>query len=356
MKTMAVSALAFSAICTIAAAMIVSRPSDANAGPAPCDAATIHALENSTQPVTIACSVTLKPGEQMRSPVIISGSAASGTLIDCKSGGIRPDAADEVALTIASVRRGRDEWDAPRHIVVRNCTIDGAIRIVGMGINGEAETVRLSSLSAGHTARAQAAAPSDISLSNLRIATRNAIPLYVGPGTTGLTVTGSTFSGNSGSVAIYLDAESGGNTIAGNDFKLTTSGRELIAVDGSAHNGISGNTFENATHGGIFLYRNCGEGGTIRHQPPEYNTISDNLFVYGDRSFMSWWATKPAVWLGSRQGGRSYCFHDAGHPFGSSLNSRDEARHNIVANNREKGGSPSLFVDDDADNKLVGNR
>jgi hypothetical protein len=259
-------------------------------------------------------------------------------------------------VTIASIHQSDGGWDAPKHISVRNCIIEGAIRVIGMGENGEAEPVRQSSLSVGHTERAQAAAPSDIELSDLKISTNGAIPLYAGPGTTKLTVTNSTFSGDSGSVGIYLDAESADNTITNNHFELVTKSREVIAVDGSARDVITGNTFDNPVHGGIFLYRNCGEGGTIRHQSPQRNTIGNNLFRYTDHGLTSWRTTKPAIWLGSRQGNRSYCVHDATRPFGSSLSSRDEATYNVVRDNRVEGGTTSLIVDNDEGNQVVGNR
>ena len=321
-----------------------------------CDAGTVAALQNSREPVPVGCSLTLSAAAVIRAPILLSGSQASGSIIDCRGGVINPGATDEVALTIASVRRKDRQWDAPRRIVIRNCILEGAIRVIGMGVNGEAEPVRQSSLSPGHTERAQAAAPSDILLTDLKVTTKSAIPLYAGPGTTKLTVSRSTFSGMSGSVGVYLDAESAENTIEDNHFDLTTKSREIIALDGSARNTITENTFKNPVHGGVFLYRNCGEGGTIRHQAPQYNTITRNVFHYRDQSLISWWTAKPALWLGSRQGNRSYCFHDAARPFGSSLNARDEAQHNVVSDNWIDGGSPSLIVDDDTDNQITGNR
>ena len=39
------------------------------------------------------------------------------------------------------------------------------------------------------------------------------------------------------------------------------------------------------------------------------------------------------IWLGSRQGRRSYCEDDAGYPFGSSVDNRDFADHNTVQRN-----------------------
>jgi hypothetical protein len=129
---------------------------------------------------------------------------------------------------------------------------------------------------------AQAAAPSNVLLSNLTIEGVQRVPLYLSPGVTRVTIENSKFIGNTVSTVIYLDAESAYNTIRNNTFNVEGSStfrvREVIAVDGSAHNQITDNTFEKAVGGGVYLYRNCGEGGTVRHQSPQYNVIEDNNF------------------------------------------------------------------------------
>ena len=208
-------------------------------------------------------------------------------------------------------------------ITIKRCKINGSIRTIGLGHNGEAPGVKASSTTLGHTARAQAAAPKNTVLYAVTITGHGRIPLYLGPGTTRLTMSDSTIKGRSDSVALYLDAESGHNIFRNNTFALTSSSREVIAVDGSADNQLLGNTIS-ASNGGIYLYRNCGEGGTVRHQPPQNNFIAgntiDNTGGYG-------------IWLGSRNGGRFYCNDDAGFPFGSSQDDGDFADDNIVRDN-----------------------
>ena len=148
-------------------------------------------------------------------------------------------------------------WDVPEKITVRNGRIRGSIRIFGQGVNGEAPKVRESSHREGHTARAQAAAPKGIVLENLQIEANHRIPLYLGPGVTGVTVRNCTFTGWSASTTVYLDAESGGNRIEGCAFEVK-SAREVMAIDGSATNVITGNQFLKTPFGGIYLYRNPG--------------------------------------------------------------------------------------------------
>ena len=131
---------------------------------------------------------------------------------------------------------------------------------MGLGANGEAPLVRESSQRLGHTGRAQPAAPRGIVLEDLQIEADLRIPLYLGPGVTGVEVRHCVFTGSSASVALYLDAESARNTIENCTFDVR-AGREVLAVDGSADNTIVGNRFARAAYGGIYLYRNCGEGG-----------------------------------------------------------------------------------------------
>jgi hypothetical protein len=184
-------------------------------------------------------------------------------------------------------------------------------------------------------------------LENLQIEADHRIPLYLGPGVTGVMVRNCTFTGWSGSTTVYLDAESGGNRIEGCTFNVR-SGREVIAVDGSATNKIVGNRFLRVDYGGIYLYRNCGEGGTVRHQAPQGNVIENNFFNIKDLRSGSY-----GVWLGSRQGRRSYCEDDAGYPFGSSIDNRDFADHNILRGNIFQPDSDRAIRDDGADNRVM---
>jgi parallel beta-helix repeat protein len=148
----------------------------------------------------------------------------------------------------------------------------------------------------------------------------------------------STIKGRSDSVALYLDAESGFNIIRNNTFDITGASREIIAVDGSANNQLLTNTIKQASNGGIYLYRNCGEGGTVRHQAPQSNLIAgntiNNIGGYG-------------IWLGSRNGGRLYCKDDAGFPFGSSKNDGDFADNNTVRDN-----NAGIIKDDGTHNRI----
>jgi parallel beta-helix repeat protein len=198
---------------------------------------------------------------------------------------------------------------------------------MGMGRNGQAPEVRESSHKEGHTQRAQAAAPTGILISGVEIEAARGIPIYLAPGVTRVTIENSKLTGWSSSVGIYLDAESANNVIRNNTFSLR-AGREVIAVDGSADNRIESNRFEHLSYGGIYLYRNCGEGGTVRHQTPHGNVIAGNRF---DTASLGLRAC--GIWLGSRNGRRYYRHDDDGYPFGSSVDDRDFADDNTLTGN-----------------------
>lgn len=300
-----------------------------------CDTATrARILAPATPGDTVAvvtCSLHLGPGERITRHVLLEGSAASGATITCDGAAIGPGEAGtgltDFAVEIRSrpPAAGSTRWDRPTDIALRGCAILGHIRIWGMGMNGQGPMVRDSSRSLGHTERAQAAAPTRITLQDLTITAFGRIPVYAGPGVTAMRLTGSRLGGTSSSTAIYLDAESGGNTVADNAIDVRT-GREVIAVDGSAGNMITGNAIALHGEGGVRLYRNCGEGGTIRHQTPSDNVVTGNRFR-GAGFF-----AKPIL-VNSRNGWDIHCWEDSGYPFGSSSDNRDNGTGNTVEPN-----------------------
>jgi parallel beta-helix repeat protein len=232
----------------------------------------------------------------------------------------------------------------PENITIKNFTIKGSVRIIGLGINGEGELVRESSKNENHTEYAQSVAPKNIVFDNIKIEANVRTPFYVAPGCTNITLQNSELTGHTESVSIYLCCESANNTIQKNIIKTKTK-REAIAVDGSAHNIIQNNTFYFLDFGGIYLYRNLGEGGTIRHQTPSFNKIINNTFSY-DGSLKSKLNQLifPTIWLGSRSGVIKYFYmagskfknRDTSKPFGSSANPNDLASNNIVKGNLPK--------------------
>lgn len=265
----------------------------------------------------------------------------SGSVIDCKGKNFNGGKVTEIRVS-----------SSIRDVTIKNCRLKGSIRVLGLGMNGEDERVKESSHRLGHTERAQAAAPSNILLSDLEIEGVQRVPVYLAPGVTKVTIENSKFTGNTVSTVVYLDAESAHNTIRNNIFDVEGNSafrvREVIAVDGSAHNQITGNIFKRAVGGGIYLYRNCGEGGTVRHQSPQYNVIEDNTF---DLTGLNW--GNYGIWLGSRNGNRNYCSADDGYKFGSSVDNGDFADFNMVRINRFFDSDLDSTIKNDGKNNLI---
>ena len=280
--------------------------------------------------------------KQETEPYEVHKITKSNTRIDCKGKEFNNGKTTEIRV-ISDIE----------NITIKNCKLKGSIRVYGLGMNGEDEKVKESSHKEGHTERAQAAAPSNVLISNMKIEGVNRIPVYLAPGVTRVTVENSEFIGTTDSTVIYLDAESAYNTIYNNTFDVSGNFtlrqfriREVIAVDGSAHNTISGNKFKTAVGGGVYLYRNCGEGGTVRHQSPQHNLIENNDFNLSGLHINNY-----GIWLGARNGNRLYCNADEGHKFGSSVNDRDFANNNIVKDNKFSGSDRT--VKNDGENNVL---
>ncbi len=275
--------------------------------------------------VYINQSLTLPKNSKISKQLIFEGDQATNLIFDANGADIQ--ALYSQPSILISSKQQQDVWQVPHHITIKNATIKGALRIHGMAANGEGELLKQSSHQTGHTVRAQQAAPHHIQLDHLRLIAGKHNMMYLAPGVHHVTLKNSHFVGKTPALALYLDAESSHNTIENNQFDVQTKTREVIAIDGSAHNIIHRNTFINPQHGAIYVYRNCGEGGTVRHQAPEYNQITQNYFQVSSNSKL------PLVWLASRNGRRNYCDADQGYNFGSSMNNHDLATHNTVTQN-----------------------
>ncbi|WP_051559105.1 right-handed parallel beta-helix repeat-containing protein, partial [Allorhizobium undicola] len=306
--------------------------------------------------LALDCRASLSGQDLVTKELVFEGEKASGAGIDCHGGTIGipghvPKGAPPT-ITIRSEPQEDGGWSVPHDIHIRNCKIYGSIVIMGMGGNGEAEAVRLSSLTPGHTARAQMAAPHHIVIDNVTLVAAGPVPLYLAPGVHHVEFSHSIVTGHSKNTALYLDAESGQNVITGNRFEIGTRNREVIAVDGSAHNVISANSFVEPAGGGVFLYRNCGQGGTIRHQTPQYNQITGNHFLYREGA-----PSHPAIWLGSSSIGQAlYCYQDPSLPFGSGADNRSFADFNTVTGNDITGAGSETIRDAGASNTVGDNR
>ncbi|WP_419695432.1 right-handed parallel beta-helix repeat-containing protein [Mesorhizobium muleiense] len=295
--------------------------------------------------VEIKCNLTLPAGAVVTKRLSMRGPGASGVTIDCKGATINGRhwlTLDPPRETIV-VSGEQDEsgaWQGAENITVRNCVVQGSVRVFGVAVSNS-KLARMS-YEPNYTQTLQASGSKNIVFEHMTITAYGRNPFYIMPGVTRVTLRDSIIGGQSNGVAIYLDAESAENVIKDNEIGVSNS-REQFAIDGSARNLIVGNRFSGLNNGGIYLYRNCGERGVIRHQGPEDNVIIDNVFYY-DR----YRGDTPAVWIASRQNDLpGYCDEDEGSEVpnvGSSLDHLDHAKRAVVARNRFVARNPTELI------------
>jgi len=306
--------------------------------------------------VNINCNLKLKPTDVVTKYLIFEGEASSNITLDCNSALLKNvpvnSWVDRIIVTSRPINNhGIITWEPARNIIIKNCNVDGSIRVRGMAVNGEDINLKASSRLPGHTARVRFNAPYNIVLLHNKVIGIGRSPIYFAPGVHHSSIISSYISGKSNGSAIYLDAESGFNLIRDNVITVETKvkdsylwgwieiGREQISIDGSSNNKIINNYFTRLNHGGIYLYRNCGEGGNIRHQTPSYNQISNNIFYYN-----KYLGFLPSVWIASRNGRSDYCNLDKGYNLGSSINNNDLAKYNYVFQNQIYKLSPYFMI------------
>ena len=133
------------------------------------------------------------PNQVEASPYIEHIIATSDTIIDCSNGKF-----NEGRLTRIVIHSGTERL---RNITIRNCELKGSIRMYGLGLTGADQAVRESSRKQGHTERAQAAAPTNILISNVTIEEDGDIPVLLSPGVTHVTIENSTCTHSGGGAA-----------------------------------------------------------------------------------------------------------------------------------------------------------
>lgn len=306
----------------------------------------------------IDCPLTLRKEWTITKRLVFEGAKASGLTLDCQGATIG-DGADTDKIQVRSRKYKNNpadtqepwKWERPENVTIKNCQIIGSVRVWGMGTNGEAEDVRESSkreltASMNHRNRLRNNAPKHIVFDHVTITGLGRNPFYLSPGVTYTELINSEVKGKSDKVGIYLDAESAYNTIKNNSIHVETPedgwgkvpgvtdrGWPVMAIDASTGNKIMNNRFSSLNNGGIYLYRNCGEGGTIRHTTPSENLIINNIFYYNKYK-----GGKPAVYLSSRDYGLKerlgHCNDDDGRPYGSSASEKDFAKYNVVMQNQ----------------------
>lgn len=314
------------------------------------------------------CVPVLKPSDKLAG-ITFEGAKWNGMILDCKGADLGS------ALNIASAKINARTYSAPKNIQIRNCRV-GSIQVYGMvkGVSGGTDPAEFRSSSRQdelHPLRAQSWAPSNITFDNFEIYARGISSFYLSPGVSYVTLRNSKIVADrkedglpyqSAHSVVYFDAESSHNTFQNNTIDVPTAYREVMAIDGSSYNKVTGNKFKRYDHGGVFIYRNCGENGVVRHSKPMFNHIINNSFESSNTV-----NNLPAVYVSARTlrasaGLRSECpldRQDDGTPFsfGSSIDDRDRAIYNVVADNKVTGrSSESAYKSVESPNYIADNK
>lgn len=244
------------------------------------------------------------------------------------------------------------------NVVVRNCVISNfkKVGIVIASQTNSREKEQISEISERYMK-----APSGITIVNCKIHDIGNSGIYVADYVENISIIDSTIMKNRGT-SIYLDFSSRNNIIRGN--KIIENGfasdrkwrkwprvREGIAVDSSAGNLIEGNIISGNAAGGIFLYKNCGEGWLVDHKTPihwqssDHNQIANNII--SDMPIGVWVAQRQSVDLAFARCHDPYYFE------GKIV--LDEAKHNVISGNELKNLDLGVRVEDD-DNAVISNR
>lgn len=269
----------------------------------------------------------------------------SGRVIDCATSSQFSGGFDGIFIKSTDPDESTSDWRRPQNITIRNCEIRGSVQIWGIGPHYTEEgfkDLKKHSTNANFTALARRSAPTEIFFDQCIFRLTRATGIYVGVGSTFVSIRNSSLLFDADSyteptkqVVIYLDHESSSNTIQGNYFNIETRNgaghemrtRELIAIDGSSDNLIANNYITGLENGGIFLYRNCGERGVVRHGLPVNNKIIENVFYYNTHN------DGGAIVFGSRANVTSYCGDEKDSMFGSGPSNQSFVLSNYAYDN-----------------------
>jgi len=241
---------------------------------------------------------------------------------------------------------GEPRWSRPANVTLRNLKIMGSVGIIGMV--GTPTTTN----EAAYVAQFRNNAPRNIVFDRVTITGPQCsdkgeksdyggacVPLYLFPGVSYFQMLNSEINGSDiRGTNIYLADMSYRNTFRNNIISGGTSHREAIAIDGSSENIIVNNHFQGTlNHGGIYLYRNCGEKNSTPHGTPSSNTIINNFFYYDKFGGYTNGELTPSIFVASRNGKGTSTYTCPPNFF-------DNARFNVVMQNQIKKLSPDLMI------------
>lgn len=302
----------------------------------PLDTATIRSKDSGDNENKFAVMLSFEPGNCGLEPL------SDGEYVD-ELGGVK------------------SSCDPVKNVKINNCRVRGRVSARSFG----GDLFELSSVRSDHVERLQASAAQHVSLTGMQIQGRYKGAIHLLPGVHHFNIEDSEILGGFHSMTIHLPADGGWNVIKNNRitgqrkidaaiFSYDNKEREVISIDSSEHNRIINNHISDMSFGGIHLYRNCGESGSVRHRIPQYNQIINNVFDYSSGR-----QSEPTIFIGTRDdisntvgGVKRYCSDDTGEsdrPYpsndvreywdnttvlSSSESNDDWAQNNVIAENQ----------------------
>ncbi len=294
--------------------------------------------------VFIDCSLTLRSSDVITKRLVFKGTRASSVTVEGNGATIdggpgtpnyRPSYAVNMVEISSDPTSNPRHWAPPVGITLRNCKIKGSVIVYGM-------TGGVESTDPDYVTLTRNNAPRNIVFDRVTItgqglpcasSSTDCNPLYLHAGVNYFQMLDSEINGSTTGLNIYLDDLSYRNTFRNNRIQAATEQREAMALDGSSENLIINNHFSGTlNHGGIYLYRNCGEGGSTRRGTPSHNTFINNFFYYDKYE-----GDNPAIFVASRNGKstKTYTCPD---------NFFDLAQFNVVMQNQIRKRSVSDMI------------
>lgn len=295
--------------------------------------------------VFIDCSLTLSSSDVITKRLIFEGARASGVKVEGNGATIdggsgqpnyKPADAQNMVEFISKRLDSTDvHWEHPENVKLHNCTIIGSVGL--LGIQG-VESTRDDYVTLARNNAPRNIVFDSVTITGVRCDNKSpqCVPLYLFTGVSYFQLLNSKINGSSDGPNVYLDDLSYHNTFRNNRIEANTQEdrpkREVIAIDGSSYNTIINNTFSSLENGGIYLYRNCGEAGTVRRGTPSNNTIINNFFYYDKYD-----GDNPAIFVASRNGKSTKTYTCPPNFF-------DNAQFNVVMQNQIRKRSVSDLI------------
>lgn len=197
-------------------------------------------------------------------------------------------------------------------------------------------------------------APQDVHLEDLRVEQNDVMGIVIDDYVQRVTLDHVAVIDNPG-WGLYWDHDSRGHLLIHSEVRGNGHGSRLgkpgLSIDAAADSRVIDTRFQANARAAIELYRNCWENAAtdphsvLRETGANGNQILGNYFA--DEAV--------GVWIAARQSRDVSAMHCGRPAYVEGRYVEDEARHNIVAQNRfERLRGPAIIVEDDA-NSVVGN-